>query len=124
MLHTCQNDGDSQTLQVSFGDGHWQFLGHDDDIRQSQERQHVWELAEDAGDRGLSIPDILKGLSQPRERYQSVKQLLYRMIQDGQIMRLSRGRFSAGPRTAHDPERNGKERRNARERAPAFPFGD
>ena len=102
VLHTCQNDGGSQTLQVSFGDGHWEFLGHHDDIQQSQERQHVRELAEDASDRGLSIPDILKGLSQPRERYQSVKQLLYRMIQDGQMMRLSRGRFGPGPRAVHD----------------------
>ena len=105
VLHTCQNDGEQQALQLSFGHGHWEFLGHDDDIRQSQERQLVRELAVDAGDRGLSIPDILKALSQPRERYQAVKQLLYRMIQDNQMMRLSRGRFGAGPKNAHDPER-------------------
>ena len=105
VLHTCQNDSDPQALQVSFGHGRWEFLGHDDDIRQSQERQLVRELAVDAGDRGLSIPDILKALSQPRERYQAVKQLLYRMIQDNQMMRLSRGRFGAGPKPAHDPER-------------------
>ena len=111
VLHTCQNDGDPQALQVSFGHGHWEFLGHDDDIRQSKERQLVRELAADAGDRGLSIPDILKALSQPRERYQAVKQLLYRMIQDNQMMRLSRGRFGAGPKDAHDPERD-ESRRN------------
>ena len=115
VLHTCQNDGDPQALQVSFGHGHWEFLGHDDDIRQSQERQLVRELAVDAGDRGLSIPDILKALSQPRERYQAVKQLLYRMIQDNQMMRLSRGRFGAGPKNAHDPERDETRRNEGRQ---------
>ena len=106
VLHTCQNDGETQSMQVSFADGHWEFLGHDDDIKQSQERLLVRELAEDAGDRGLTIADFLKGLAQPRERYQAVKQLLYRMIQDDQMMRLARGRFGAGPKTVHAPGRN------------------
>ena len=97
VLHTRQNDGAEQSLHLSFSDGHWEFLGHDDDIQLSRERQHIQELADDAGDRGLTINDILKGLSQPLDRYNAVKQLLYRMIQDQQMTRLARGRYGAAP---------------------------
>ena len=109
VLHTRQNDGAEQSLHLSFSDGHWEFLGHDDDIQLSRERQHIQELADDAGDRGLTINDILKGLSQPLDRYNAVKQLLYRMIQDEQMTRLARGRY--GPaRNAAQYRLNGAEK--------------
>lgn len=46
-------------------------------------------------ERPLTIDEILKSLSRPRNRYQSVKQTLYRMVHDEQIVRLGRGRYVA-----------------------------
>lgn len=44
---------------------------------------------------GLSIDDILKGLSRPRSRYLTVKKTLQRRVQDEQLVRLDRGRYAA-----------------------------
>ena len=94
VLHIRENDGDDQALHVSFADGHWEFLGHDDAMRLSQNRQAILELFEEK-ERPLSIDEILKGLSRPRDRYQAIKQTLHRMVQDEQIVRLGRGRYTA-----------------------------
>lgn len=94
VLHIRENDGDDQALHVSFGDGHWEFLGRDDAMKLSQNRQAILELFEEK-ERPLSIDEILKGLSRPRDRYQSVRQTLHRMVQDEQIVRLRRGRYAA-----------------------------
>ena len=95
VVHTRPNDGKEQVLHLSFAGGHWKFLGHDEEVKLSQGREIVLELARDANGKGLSYSDVLKGLSLPHERYQAAKQLVYRMIQDGQMMRLARGRFDA-----------------------------
>ena len=94
VLHIRENDGDDQALHVSFADGHWEFLGRDDTMKLSQNRQAILELFEEK-ERPLSIDEILKGLSRPRDRYQAVRQTLYRMVQDEQIVRLGRGRYAA-----------------------------
>ena len=96
-LHIREKDGDDQTLHVSFADGHWEFLGYDDEVKLSQGRQAILELFEEK-ERPLSIDEILKGLSRPRSRYQAVRQTLHRMVQDEQLVRLARGRYAA----AHD----------------------
>ena len=93
VVHTRPNDAEEQVLHVAFKDGHWKFLGHDEEIRSSQRRQHIRHLAKDAGDRGLNTNDVLKGLSQPFERYNAARQLLYRMVQEGELVRLGRGRY-------------------------------
>ena len=94
VLHVRENDGDDQALHVSFADGHWEFLGRDDAMKLSQNRQAILELFEEK-ERPLSIDEILKGLSRPRDRYQAVRQTLHRMVQDEQIVRLGRGRYAA-----------------------------
>ena len=94
VLHIRENDGDDQALHVSFADGHWEFLGQDTDMKLSQNRQAILELFEEK-ERPLSIDEILKGLSRPRDRYQTVRQTLHRMVQDEQIVRLRRGRYAA-----------------------------
>ena len=94
VLHIRENDGDDQALHVSFSDGHWEFLGHDSNMKLSQNRQAILELFEEK-ERPLTIDEILKGLSRPRDRYQAVRQTLYRMVQDEQIVRLRRGRYAA-----------------------------
>ena len=63
-------------------------------MKLSQNRQAIMELFEEK-ERSLTIDEILKGLSRPRDRYQAVKQTLHRMVQDEQIVRLRRGRYAA-----------------------------
>ena len=94
ILHIRENDGGDQALHVSFADGHWEYLGCDETMKHSQNRQAILELFEEK-ERPLSIDEILKGLSRPRDRYQAVRQTLHRMVQDEQIVRLGRGRFAA-----------------------------
>ena len=94
VLHTRGKDSDEQTLHVSFVDGHWEFLGYDDEVKLSQGRKAILELFEE-NDRTLSIDEILKGLSRPRSRYQALRQTLHRMVQDEQLVRLDRGRYAA-----------------------------
>ena len=94
VLHIRENDGDDQALHVSFVDGHWEFLGHDTDMKLSQSRKAILELFEET-ERPLSINEILKGLSRSRDRYQALKKTLHRMIEDEQIVRLGRGRYAA-----------------------------
>ena len=93
VIHTRPNDGREQILHVSFSGGRWEFLGHDEEVRCSQDRMLIRELAKDTHGKGLSIGDVVKGLSLPRERYQKAKQLVYRMVRDGQKMRIGRGRY-------------------------------
>ena len=94
VLHVREKDSDDRALHVSFADGHWEFLGHDTEVRLSQGRQAILELFEEK-DRPLSIDEILKGLSRSRSRYQAVRKTLQRMVQDEQIVRLDRGRYAA-----------------------------
>ena len=94
VLHIREKDSDEQALHVSFVDGHWEFLGHDDAMKLSQGRQAILELFEEK-EGTLSIDDILKGLSRPRSRYQTVRKTLQRMVKDEQIVRLGRGRYAA-----------------------------
>ena len=94
VLHIRENDGDDQALHLSFADGHWEFLGHDTNMKLSQNRQAILDLFEEK-ERPLTIDEILKGLSRPRDRYQSIRQTLHRMVQDEQIVRLRRGRYAA-----------------------------
>ena len=92
-LHLREKDGDDQALHVSFVDGHWEFLGYDTEVKLSQGRQAILELFEEK-ERALSIDEILKGLSRPRSRYQTVRKTLQRMVQDEQLVRLDRGRYA------------------------------
>ena len=94
VLHVREKDSDDQALHVSFVDGHWEFVGHDNEVKLSQGRRAILELFEEK-DRPLGIDDILKGLSRPRSRYQTVKKTLQRMVQDEQLVRLERGQYAA-----------------------------
>ena len=92
VLHTRQNDGVEQSLHLSFTGGHWEFLGHEADMKLSRDRQAILELWEET-DKSLTIDEMLKALSRPRDRYQSIKKTVYRMMQDDQIVRIARGRY-------------------------------
>ena len=101
VLHLREKDSDDQALHVSFVDGHWEFLGHDTEVKLSQGRQAILELFEEK-ERPLSIDEILKGLSRPRSRYQALRQTLHRMVQDEQLVRLGRGRYAASRHTLQE----------------------
>ena len=92
VVHTLGKASYQQALHVSFVDGHWEFLGYDDDMKLSQARQDIIELLEEK-ERILTVDEILKGLSRPREHYQNTKRTLSRMVQDDQIVRFQRGRY-------------------------------
>ena len=94
VLHVREKDSDDQALHVSFVDGHWEFVGHDTEVKLSQGRRAILELFEEK-ERPLNIDDILKGLSRPRSRYEAVKKTLQRMVQDEQLVRLDRGQYAA-----------------------------
>ena len=94
VLHVREKDSDDQALHVSFVGGHWEFVGHDAEVKLSQGRRAILELFEEK-ERPLNIDDILKGLARPRSRYQAVKKTLQRMVQDEQLVRLDRGQYAA-----------------------------
>ena len=104
VVHTLGKRSHQQALHVSFVDGHWEFLGHDAEMKLSQARQDILELFEEY-EREMTINEINKYLSQPRDRYQATKQTLYRMLQDNQIVRLGRGRYAA----SRTPRRGGQQ---------------
>ena len=108
VLHIREKDSDDQTLHVFFVDGHWEFLGCDTEVKLSRGRQAILELFEEK-ERALSIDEILKGLSRPRSRYQTVRKTLQRMVQDEQLVRLDRGRYATArgsPFKARSPSRD------------------
>ena len=47
VVHTLGKRSHQQALHVSFVDGHWEFLGHDAEMKLSQARQDILELFEE-----------------------------------------------------------------------------
>ena len=92
IVHTLGKRSHHQALHLSFVGGHWEFLGHDDEIKFSQARQDVQDLL-DEYDRDMTISEVNRHLSQPRDGYRATQQLMYRMLQDGQLVRRGRGRY-------------------------------
>ena len=125
VVHTLGKRSHHQALHVSFADGHWVFLGHDEEIMFSQARQDVQDLL-DEYDRDMTISEVNRHLSQPRDRYRATQQLMYRMLQDGQLVRRGRGRYgrvrrSDGNRDLRVAKGNDETQGNA---GAAFHFGD
>ena len=125
VVHTLGKRSHHQALHISFADGHWEFLGHDDEIKFSQARQDVQDLL-DEYDRDMTISEVNRHLSQPRDRYRATQQLMYRMLQDGQLVRRGRGRYGLvrradGDRKLQVAKGNDETEGNA---GAAFHFGD
>ena len=81
--------GPQQGLHVSFTGEHWECLGHDEDVRHSQECQDVLDLLHEY-DRDMTISEVNRQLSKPRDRYRATQHLMYRMHRDGQMVRRGR----------------------------------
>ena len=103
-IHTLGKRGQRQALHVSLVEGHWEFRGFGEEVALSQEWQDVLDLF-DEYERDLTISQVNKFLSQPRDRYRATKQLMHRMLQNGHLVRLGRGRYDAARRQKRDETR-------------------
>ena len=92
VLHTRPNEGEEQNLHVAFVDGHWEFQGHDEEIKSARLSEAILELWQETSKR-MSIAEMDKALSGPRDRYQSIKQSVYRMVDSGRMVRVARGQY-------------------------------
>lgn len=79
-------------LHVAFVDGHWEFQGHDEEIKAIRLSEDIQELYEETS-KPLSIAAMDKALSGPRNRYHSIKKTVYRMMEKGQMVRVGRGQY-------------------------------
>jgi hypothetical protein len=90
-LHVRGRDIENETslaMQFDKATCQWSILGAASDVQRSDERGRVLALLEDAAD-GLSVPEIMVG-AQLRSR-NAVDGLLFKMKNDGEIVRLKRG---------------------------------
>ena len=92
VVHTRPNEGEEQALHVAFANGHWEFQGHDDEIQSERLSEAILELWQETGKR-MSIAEMDKALSGPRDRYQSIKKSVYRMVDSGRMIRVARGQY-------------------------------
>ena len=92
IVHILARKSPQQSLHVSLTDGHWEFQGHDEEITLSELQREIRELYEET-DRPLTIREMTNALSGPRDRYQSVKKTVYRMMDNGHMVRVKRGRY-------------------------------
>ena len=92
VMHILGRRGPQQGLHLSFTGEHWEFLGHDDDVRYSRERQDILDLY-DEYDRDMTISEVNRQLMKPRDRYRATQQLMYRMHREGQLVRRGRGHY-------------------------------
>ena len=91
-IHTLGKRGHKQVLHLSLVDGHWEFQGYGEEVKLSQDRQDIFDLLSEYDD-GLTIAHVTRLRSQPRDNYRSNQQHIHRMLQDGQVVRLGRGRY-------------------------------
>ena len=97
VMHILGRRGPQQGLHLSFTGEHWEFVGHDEDVRHSQECQDILDLIEEH-ERSLSISQVVKYLSQPRTRYRATQMIMHRMSQKGTLVRVGRGQYDSARR--------------------------
>ena len=92
VVHTRPNEGEEQVLHVAFVEGHWAFQGHDEEIKSARLDEAILELWEETAKR-MSLAEMDKALSGPRDRYQAIKKSVYRMVDSGRMIRVARGQY-------------------------------
>ena len=97
VIHILGRRGPQQGLHMSFTGDSWEFVGHDEDVRHSQECQDILDLIEEH-ERSLSISQVVKYLSQPRSRYRATQMNMHRMSQKGILVRVGRGQYDSARR--------------------------
>ena len=91
-IHTLGKRGHRQVLHLSLVDGHWEFQGYGEEFSFSRDRQDILDLLSEYDD-GLTIAHVTRLRSQARDNYRSNQMHIHRMLQDGQVVRLGRGRY-------------------------------
>ena len=94
VLHVRDKDAEDRTLHVAFADGHWEYVGDGEALKVSRERQAIHEVLREES-RPLSPVEVGRLLSGRRSGYEAVRKNMQRMANDGQIMRVDRGRYVA-----------------------------
>jgi len=102
VIHILGRRGPQQGLHLSFTGEHWEFVGHDEDMKYSQERQDVLDLL-DEYDRDMTINEVNRHLMKPRDRYRATQQLMYRMHREGQLVKRGRGHYGPVRRSEANP---------------------
>ena len=97
VMHILGRRGPQQGLHLSFTGEHWEFVGHDEDVRESQEAQDILDLIEEH-QRSLSISQVVKYLSQPRTRYRATQMIMHRLSRKGTLVRVGRGQYDTARR--------------------------
>lgn len=94
VLHVRDKDTEDRALHVAFVDGHWEYVGDGEELKVSRERKAIREvLCEE--NRPLSPAEVGKILSGRRGSYDSLRKTMQRMTNDGQLLRVERGRYLA-----------------------------
>ena len=94
VLHLRDKDSEDRALHVAFVDGHWEYVGDAEDLKVSQERKAIYGVLRDEN-RPLSPSEVGKLLSGRQKGYEAVRKNMQRMANDGQILRVDRGRYLA-----------------------------
>ena len=92
VIHTLGKRGKKQVLHLSLVDGHWEFQGYGEEVQLTRDRQDILEILSEYDD-GLTIAHVTRLRLQPRDNYRSNQQHIHRMLKDGQVVRLGRGRY-------------------------------
>ena len=74
---------------LEFDGGSWTVLGDASDVRRSEERGAILAVLSDAS-APIGPKDIADALGKPEN---NVKQLLFKMLKDGEVKRLARGQY-------------------------------
>ena len=94
VLHIRDKDAEDRALHVAFVDGHWEYVGDGEELKVSRERKAIRDvLCEE--NRPLTVAEVGKLLSGRRSGYEALRKTMQRMANDGQIMRVDRGRYLA-----------------------------
>jgi RecA-family ATPase len=80
---------------VEFVGGTWKLLGDASVVRRSEERNEILDILENA-EKPMGPKEIADALGKPEN---NIKQLLFKMKNDGEIRIVARGRYSIGEQT-------------------------
>lgn len=80
---------------VEFERGRWRVLGDAVEVRRSQERSVILAVLADAAD-PMGPKDIADALGKPEN---NIRQLLYKMLNDGEVKKTTRGRYYSAVKT-------------------------
>ncbi|MBU1672138.1 MAG: AAA family ATPase [Actinobacteria bacterium] len=91
-LHVTGRDVEEVSIALDFDGGRWRALGLEEAVGSSPERREIIDILRDAGPMGPRAVAVRLGKAES-----TVKTLLRRMADSGEIVKLERGRYFAPP---------------------------